>query len=163
MTDGPEAESAARRRAWPFGAALFSLALALAMSGYALDVLRKSRGMADWLMIVPAAVIGVVALAVSIGEDLLAAFRSAGANETVAGERLQTYRSVAFMVMLAAYVAAMPYAGFDVSTFIFLAAALFLQGERRPLFCLSFAALVTAVIVVVFVNLLRVRLHTIIF
>lgn len=160
MTEGPKAERSERRRAWPFGAALFSLALALAMSGYAMDVLRKSRGIADWLMIVPAAVVGVVALAVSIGEDVLASLRGAGSTE--AGETSQTYRSVAFMAMLAAYVGAMPYAGFDVSTFVFLAAALFLQGERRPLVCLAFAALVTAFVVVVFVNLLRVRLHTII-
>jgi putative tricarboxylic transport membrane protein len=50
------------------------------------------------------------------------------------------------MAFFALFVAAMPYAGLDVATFAFIAATLWLLGERRPLFILSLAFGVAAAI-----------------
>lgn len=152
------------RRAWPIGAVLFALALALAMVGYALDVSGKARGVADTILILPAAGIGIVALLVAAMEDVAAARRRAAPTTAAAREEaVQTRASLAFMALLAAYVAAIPYAGFDAATFVFLAAALALQGERRPLRLLAYAALVTAPVTWIFVAMLRVRLPTLLF
>ncbi|GGK53672.1 hypothetical protein GCM10011322_45590 [Salinarimonas ramus] len=162
--DGASPESASPRRpAWPVGAVLFALALALAMAGYAADVASKSRGIADTILIVPAAAIGIVALLAAIAEDVAAARRTTLDDAKVREEARQTRASLAFMALLVAYVAAIPHAGFDAATFVFLAASLALQGERRPLVLIGFAALVTAPVVWIFVALLSVRLPTLLF
>lgn len=159
----PATDTAPRRPAWPIGALLFALALILAMAGYASDVASKSRGIADTILIVPAAAIGVVALLAAILEDIAAARRVAPDEAKAREDAAQTRASLAFMALLAAYVAAIPYAGFDAATVVFLAASLALQGERRPHVLLGFAVLVTAPVVWIFVALLSVRLPTLLF
>ena len=150
-------------KSWPIGALLFALALALAMVGYALDVASKSRGIADTILIVPAAAVGVVAFVFCVVEDIARARRTEIATEDAVADAAQTRASLAFMALLAAYVAAIPYAGFDAATLVFLAAALALQGERRPVRLLAYALLVTLPVTWIFVELLRVRLPTLLF
>jgi hypothetical protein len=62
------------------------------------------------------------------GHDAQARFR-AGAVGTI----------LLLMAFFALFVAAMTYLGFDVATFAFIAATLWLLGERRPWFILSLA------------------------
>ncbi len=62
------------------------------------------------------------------GDNAQARFR-AGAVGTI----------LLLMAFFALFVAAMPYLGFDVATFAFIAATLWLLGERRPWFILSLA------------------------
>ena len=147
------------RRAWPVGATIFTLALAFAFAGYALDVTAKARGATDWMMILPAAGIGLLALAASLIEDWREAARSPE-PEIAPEDRVQTRNALVFMGVLAAYVMAIPYAGFDVATFVFLATALLVQGERRPLVVAGFALLTTLAVVWAFVSLLAVSLPT---
>lgn len=153
-----------RRPAWPVGAVVFTLAVAGAFAWYAVDVSLKARGPTDWMMIVPAAAIGIIALLVCIVEDIRAHRAVPAPDDEVpaAGDETHPLRSIAFMALLAAYVAAIPWTGFDVGTFLFLAAALVVQGERSWWRCLLFASLVTVPVVYVFVHLLQVRLATLI-
>ena len=154
-------ETPDRAPAWPIGAVTFSLALGAAFVGYAVDVYGKARGATDWMLVVPAAVIGVVALLVSIFEDIWGTYRAQAAGP---GEDWrQTLRTLLFMALLCFYVAAVPFAGFDISTFVFLTAGLMVQGERRLWACLAFAAGVTVPVVWVFVQVLGVPLRTVLF
>ncbi len=150
-------------RAWPIGATIFTLVLAACFAAYAMDVYSKARGATDWMMVLPAAGIGVVALLVSLFEDVLAARRGeASPDDEDAEERLQTLRGVGFMALLCIYVAAIPYAGFDTTSFVFLALSLILQGERRLWFVLLFATVVTVPVVWLFIEVLLVPLPTLV-
>jgi hypothetical protein len=152
------------RPAWPVGAVLFAVSLALAAAGYAAQVSADARGLADTILIVPAAAVGIVALALCVAEDVAAARRAAAPDPAAArAEAAATRASLGFMALLVAYVAAIPYAGFDAATFVFLAAALAQQGERRPLRLLAYAGLVAAPVTWLFVDRLGVRLPTLLF
>lgn len=150
-----------RAPAWPIGAVLFSLALSAAFVGYAADVHGKARGATDWMMVMPAAGIGVVALLVSMLEDLRGRYRVQLADGGEDGA--QTLRTLLFMALLCLYVAAIPFAGFDLASFVFLGAGLIVQGERRLWACLVFAAAVTVPVVWVFIHVLGVPLPTVLF
>ena len=157
------AGASSRTRAWPVGAVIFSLVLAAGFVAYALNIYAQARGATDWMMIAPAAAIGAVALLVSILEDIRAGSslqepaEGAAAGAESAG---QTFRTVLFMALLCLYVAAVPFAGFDIASFVFLALALLVQGERRILVCVGFALLVTLPVVWLFVDVLHVALPT---
>jgi hypothetical protein len=155
----PRSPDAPRRPAWPIGATVFTLALAAAFVGYAADVTQKARGVTDWMMILPAAAIGTIALLVSLIEDWRAAL-SGPAAEPDPAEARQAGGAVTFMAALALYVAAVPYAGFEIATFAFLATALLLQGERRLVVVVGFALIASAALVVLFAVLLGVRIPT---
>ena len=53
---------------------------------------------------------------------------------------------VTLMALFGAFVVAIPYIGFDLSTLLFVAATLWLLGERRALILLSFALGIAAVL-----------------
>jgi hypothetical protein len=147
------------RRAWPIGATIFALAMAALFAGYALDVVSKARGATDWMMIVPAAGIGTVALIASLIEDWRAPARRQDPDEAAAGT-VQDIRALSFMAVLAVYVTAIPFAGFDIASFVFLATALLIQGERRPTVVLGFSLICAALVVWMFVSVLDVPLPT---
>lgn len=167
MSHSQDRRPVASSPAWPIGSVLFCVAMAACFIWYAADVALKARGATDWMMIVPAAALGVVALLACIAEDLLANRRAVA--EDVApkdgkddGQPDRPLRSIAFMVLLAIYVGCIPFAGFDLATFVFLAASMVVQGERIWWRCLGFSALVTVPVVYIFVNLLQVPLHTLV-
>ncbi|MFC4172569.1 tripartite tricarboxylate transporter TctB family protein [Microvirga sp. GCM10011540] len=148
------------RRAWPIGATIFALAVAASFAGYAFDVVSKARGATDSMMIVPAAGIGIAALIAAVIEDWRAPARRHDAYEAAAG-KAQDIRALSFMAALAVYVAAIPFAGFDIASFVFLATALLIQGERRPIVVLGFSLACAVVVVWTFVSALDVPLPTI--
>lgn len=61
---------------------------------------------------------------------------------------------VALMGLFALFVAAIPYLGFDVSTFFFIGATLWLLGERRVLFSLTLAVAISAALSIAALTLL---------
>jgi hypothetical protein len=95
-----------------------------------------------------AAIVLIFAIAVTeiVGPRASAAASlPAGDGEQTAQEPQGRFRTssvgavVTLMALFGLFVAAVPYAGFDVSTFFFTLATLWLLGERRVIFSLSLA------------------------
>jgi len=120
-----------------------SEALLLALvSGFAVwlawDAWRRSPSFENLVLIVPVAVL-LVGLSLVLA---LAALRRP--DEAGPGGLLKV---LALLGLLALLVAGLETVGFDVSSFLFLLAATWLLGERRPLRILLFAAVTTAAVV----------------
>lgn len=119
------------------GAVVFALLAAIAMASYAYSVVQSSRTVADYILILPTAVLGVAAL-------LLAAVREAAKKGVSFGAISRADRQpVLLLVLTVVYAATVPYAGFDVGTAVFIALALLIQGERR-VWLIALAALLGA-------------------
>lgn len=153
-----------RREHFPLGNVLFALTLAVAFGYYAQDVRADARGVNDWLLIVPAAGIGITALLINVGVKVIDWYRrrhlpDQNVSSSKAGDAT-TLPAVLFMVLLTSYVALIPTIGFDLGSFLFICLALYLQSERRWWVILGFSFAVSALVVMVFVELLNIRLPT---
>lgn len=152
-----------RQEQFPLGNVLFALALAAAFGYYAHDVHADARGVTDWLLIVPAAGIGITALLINAGTKVIDWYRRRHmpahdvANSTSGASPVP---AVLFMGLLTLYVALIPTIGFDLGSFLFICLALYLQGEKRWWVILGFSFAVSALVVMVFIELLNVRLPT---
>ncbi|MGP9576125.1 tripartite tricarboxylate transporter TctB family protein [Halomonas sp. AOP42-D2-25] len=152
---------------FPWGEVLFPLGLIAAFLLYARNVYVDARGLTDWLLILPAALLGSMALLVIIMLKLLDWYRHLNTDldngrivESTTSSQGSPKQALVFIGLLAAYVALIPHIGFDIGSFLFLFAALRLQGERRWWVLLSFSTAVAGIIVYLFVELLAVRMPT---
>jgi hypothetical protein len=115
-----------------------------------------SATFSNLILIGPVGIVATVLLLYIASTEIPGARRSAAVTNTAdeAGQAAHAppgrFRSssigtvLALMVLFTLFVAAMPYAGFDISSFVFTLATLWLLGERRVAF--SFAlALATAI------------------
>ncbi|QJQ95682.1 MULTISPECIES: tripartite tricarboxylate transporter TctB family protein [Halomonadaceae] len=152
-------ETSTRRHSFPLGNVLFSLSLAVVFGYYAHGVHAAARGVTDWLLILPAAGIGITALLVITGAKVIDWYRQVGAASSSASDD-STRPALLFMGLLALYVSAISIIGFDLGSFLFLCLALYLQGERRWWVILGFGLVVSVPIVVLFIELLGIRLPT---
>lgn len=143
-------------RTFPWGNVLFSLTLACVFFYYARDVHAAARGPTDWVLIIPVAGIGIASLIVVAGTKIVDWYR----EQSQAAETSVKRQTLIFMALLGVYIVTLPVAGFDLGSFIFLALALYIQGERRWWVLLGSGALVSILITLVFVELLNVRLPT---
>ena len=155
----------------PVGRILFPVILIVIFILYGVDIYTKARNITDWILIVPIAVIGVMALTfIALGavRDLFTPLerQSHGADHEDPApsgkDAPQALLAVIFMVLLTIYVFSIPYIGFDLSTFLFLCLTLRLQGETNWLKNIIFGFSSSVVIVMIFVNLLSVRLYTLV-
>lgn len=146
-------------RSFPWGNVLLSLTLAGAFFYYAHGVHAAARGATDWVLVVPVAGIGIASLLVIVGTKIVDWHRE-HEHAHDAG-RTVPVKTLLFMALLAIYVGALPFIGFDIGSFVFLALALYVQGEKRWWVLLGSGVLVSFVVVLVFVQLLNVRLPTI--
>ncbi|WP_447555480.1 tripartite tricarboxylate transporter TctB family protein [Vreelandella sp. EE22] len=148
-------------RPFPWGNVLFSLVLAGAFYYYAQLVHANSRGVTDWMLVIPASGIGIAALLVVAGTKIIDWYKQkepvTDAHQTV------TYGTVLFIGLLALYVVTLPLVGFDVGSLIFVALTLYLQGEKRWWLLAITSVTVSLIVTFVFVSLLNVRLPTTIF
>lgn len=118
---------------------------------YLADSYKASATTENLLLILPAAAV-VIALCLWIG---LASLRSATSDDTAIqeedGEKKEKkdVSVIAAMAILAGYILSMDWIGFDVATFLFIAALMFLQGERRIAWLAGFS-LVFALLVSIF-------------
>lgn len=137
---------------------LFFLALLLAfVTWYLWTAAAASPTFSNLILIAP---VGAVAIGLLL---YIAAAEIAGPREartsTAAGEGAQPAAApqtrfrrtsigtvLALMALFGAFVAAMPYVGFDISTFCFTLATLWLLGERHVVFSLT-VSLATAIAV----------------
>ncbi|KAA2312975.1 hypothetical protein E0K93_15920 [Puniceibacterium sp. HSS470] len=150
--DHAERPDAPRRR---WGALVFGLCLLGVMAFYAWSVIEVSRSLTDYLLIVPAAIVGALAALWAGITDL----KPPRGLMAIARPRLRDEaKPLALLVLTVLYACAAPFAGFDIATALFIAGALFVQGERTwwkiALAALPGAALITWA----FTDLLLVRL-----
>ncbi len=120
-------------------------------SWYLFDSYNASASTENLLLILPAAVV-VILLCIWVVARTLLALREAQQDETEQqqDDDAKPEKKVSVlgaMVLLGGYVLVMDHIGFDVATFLFIAALMFLQGERRigwlGGFSFSFAFLVS--------------------
>jgi len=158
MVHPTDPDTSAPRRHW--GPLAFAALLALAMLVYAWSVMGIARGLTDWLLILPVALIGAAAFLWAGVADMKPLTGLTKVVERTWGEDV---KPILLLVLTGAYTCAAPYAGFDVGTAVFILLALLLQGERSwwklALASLAGAALMTWI----FTDLLSVRLPTLFF
>ncbi|MCP1337915.1 tripartite tricarboxylate transporter TctB family protein [Futiania mangrovi] len=149
-----------RLRAPSWGHLAFIGAAAAFLIWYFLDAYGASSRLENLMLIAPATAIGLG----------LCLFLAAAEFVTVEGAAPRTAlpavdpRVPLFMALLAAYVAALVYdLGFDVASFLFLAASLWVLGERRPTLLVVFPAVFTVLIVLGMQELLSIPVPTLLF
>ena len=158
MQNTPETETTAPRRNW--GALIFSLFVAAAMLFYAWTIMDVARGLTDYLLILPAAIIGAIAAIWAGLTDLKPLKGLAAVTRRPLREEA---KPIARLMLTVAYAFAAPFLGFDIATALFIALALFLQGERSW-WKLALASLVGAALMTwVFTGPLMVRLPVTLF
>ena len=134
------------------GAIAFALLAAFAMAIYAYSVVRTSRTIADTILILPMAAIGV-------GTMLFSAIRAVTSHGVSFGWFARADRQpVLLLVLTGAYAASVSFIGFDVGTAVFIALALLVQGERRIWLLLVASLLGAGLTTWLFHDLLLVRM-----
>jgi hypothetical protein len=103
------------------------------------DAARRSPAFENLVLVVPAAVL-TVSLALYLAVMALRQPARPGAGGLL--------KVLLLLALLAGLVAGLETIGFDVSSFIFLLAATWLLGERRPWLILGFATVMTVLIII---------------
>ncbi len=132
------------------------LALAGFIASFCLWYLNDARSSSpradNLLLILPASLLAIVLFVIIVVKEIklvrIAPDVDSVVETTGRGPAIASNLHVpAFMGIMGMYVLSMPYIGFDVATFLFMASSLLIQGERRwPVivgFSLVFAVLVT--------------------
>jgi len=129
--------------AWRASEAALLLLIALFAAWLAADAAARSRAMENLVLILPAAV-----LTVAVAAGLLVAALRRPAPEAAARAPAGSFARVAgLLALLVLLVAGLETVGFDLASFLFLLAATWLLGERRPLPLLGFAAALTVIVI----------------
>lgn len=84
-------------------------------------------------------------------------------NQDSGQSRQETLRSLGLIVLFAGYILALPYAGFDVGSMLFVLLTLLWLGERRIARMLVFSVVFPLVVTVAFKNLLPYPMPTLLF
>jgi hypothetical protein len=126
-----------------FVTAMFGICIA-----YLFDVVHTSTNAQNLLLPVPATFLAAIFyLAVVIRE--LQPAEGARQEAAPAGRHLDwtRLRTPLLMALVGAYLLAISWTGFDVSTFLFIAASLAVQGERRIVIVLAYSAVFATLVV----------------
>jgi len=117
---------------------------------YLHDAWAASSQVRNLILVLPASILALTLCIIVLLDVASDAFRPPASDVAVADDReplLQRLRPAILMGTFALYILSLPYLGFDVSTALFLAVSLLIDGERRPLLIVGvsvgFAALVT--------------------
>lgn len=153
-----------------WGHLAFVLAVAAFCAWYWFDARAASTSIQNLLIIQPAAIF-VLLLCAAIAVRLVRIERAAEVSEkrAQAAALLRALRDSGelrgafFAVLLGAYVAGVLFAGFDLATFLFLAAGMFVLGERRPAVLAGFSGLLALALSYGFKVMLSVPVPTIVF
>jgi hypothetical protein len=139
---------------FPVGAVLFGLFLAVTMGAYAWSILDAARRTTDVILILPVAAIGIASIGFALVDDVRQG--RLGRPPAVGDGNART--GAALVVLVLGFAGASPWLGFDISTAVFIALALILQGERRPQVVLPVAVLTAGVLVYLFKHVMGVPL-----
>ena len=117
----------------------FVAAVLIFLAWFAVDTWRISSQLQNLMLVVPVAAAGwLVGLYVAT-DVILRPGRSAPDDSATTDLRIPL-----FMLAVCAYVAALSLTGFDIATFLFLATALYLLGERSLMPVLGYSLAMTA-------------------
>ena len=141
-----EAQEGSERQRYPLGALLFALFLVFAMGAYAVSILGAARRVTDWLLIAPVAGIGIACLALAARDDWRRSRAGRPSTEGHGDARI----GAALVILVLGYAGSVPWIGFDIATALFVALALFLQGERRLQVVVPMALLTAGLLVLLF-------------
>ncbi len=148
------------RFAW--GHLAFVAAVAVFCLWYWHDARRASDDVENLLLIQPAALVALLLCAViaagSSGNGRPADDQTEGVPSSA-----REGRGIAVAVLLGLYVAAVIPMGFDLATFAFLAAAMYVLGERRLLVLVGYSAALALGMSYAFKSLLSVPVPTLLF
>lgn len=107
---------------------------------YLYDAYKAEASTENLLLILPAGVV-VIGLCLWIAASQLLSAKAEKVTEKKEEKKTET-REVSVlgaMIILAGYVLSMNYIGFDLATFLFILALMFLQGERRISMLIGFS------------------------
>lgn len=131
------AEATERRRDW--GHLALVVLIAGVVGAYLLDTIQASAATDNLILILPAALVAL-GLCAFLVIGILRRTQAPGDQSPLGG-------TPALMGLFALYIITLPVVGFDVGSAVFVAAALLVDGERRPvnliLVPVVFAVLVT--------------------
>lgn len=114
---------------------------------YCVDTVRASTNVLNLIFVLP---ITVIVLALCLVEFLAGAPKSIPTEP----ERESVTQVLPVIALFAAYVVSLQWLGFDVGTFVFLAAFLRLHGEQRVAWLLAYAISIAFLLSVFFSNML---------
>jgi putative tricarboxylic transport membrane protein len=118
---------------------------------YYFDALAASPNVQNMLLIRPATIFSLLLYALILQRSV--SIERVGQPEAVepapARDR-KGLRAPIVAALLVLYVAALPWIGFDVATFLFVALAMAAAGERRPWFLVAFPAVFAAALALAF-------------
>lgn len=151
--------------------ALFVLAMAAFCIWYLIDTRSSSTNIQNLLLVQPA-VVGALILCAILLYGIL--FRRASAEveapeEAEDGaiadpEEKDDLRQIGLlMAFMIGYLCLIPYIGFDAASFVFMAATLLMQGERRPVIVIAVPLVAAIVMTLTFRTLMMVPIPTLLF
>ncbi|MEF2553151.1 tripartite tricarboxylate transporter TctB family protein [Aurantimonas sp. A2-1-M11] len=150
----------------PWGSCLLLIGFASFSIWYFLDARSVSSEVENLLLIGPASALSLV-LCVAILVREVPKLRMTAAPAAPRGDEAKSFRErygvVAAIIALVVYVVLMPWLGFDVGTFLFIAASMLIQGERRWWAILSFAAIMAVLTVYSMESILSVPVPSLLF
>lgn len=151
---------------------LLVICFATVVIWYFFDTLGASRRIENMIFIVPVSAVAVVLcgiIIIQILRRILAARHEADATDTAIGtpapegSLLRRLRPGMVAGLFVVYVLSLERVGFDLATFLFVAATLAIQGERQPLIVIGYSFAFAAALTYGFRLLLPYPLETLIF
>lgn len=147
------------------GHLLFVLFILACVVWYFIDAYSASSSIQNLILIAPASGLALVLCAVVLFQILRPPKTVAEEDKT---EKMETaggwarHRTPIFIVLFGLYVLTLDVIGFDVATYLFVAGAMLLQGERRPWVVVGYSLGFGTLVVWVFTMLLPYPMLTVV-
>ncbi len=153
-----------------WGHTLLVVGIAVAICLYLYDTVRASAKVGNLVLILPASILGLLLCGLTLAgivndarKQVTAAPREARSDEEVTATSLERFRPAYMLALFGVYILLIPVAGMDGASALFLAAALYLNGERRIWFVVLYAVIFAAAATWFFKSILPYPLHTLFF
>ena len=154
--------TASKRIAW--GHVVLLIGIAMVVLWYLRDTYMASHQIGNLVFILPVSVI-TLALCTAV---LVQTVREAGTTETADAQApakpwIERYGAVLMMALFALFVLGSDRIGFDICAYLFIALAIVVQGEKRPLVVLAYPAIFVGLITYGFKAVVPVPMPTMFF
>ncbi|MEX2643498.1 MAG: tripartite tricarboxylate transporter TctB family protein [Acetobacterales bacterium] len=134
-------------RSTNWGHVAFATFLLVLCLGYLWESASKSTDTENLLLVLPATGLAALLYLILLFQELRARRSADEAMEAPAPFTWSKLKTPAIMFLFGLYMLGLTYAGFDIPTFLFIAGALAVQGERRPLIVFGYPAVFTVIVV----------------
>ncbi|MGE4218735.1 MAG: tripartite tricarboxylate transporter TctB family protein [Alphaproteobacteria bacterium] len=149
-----------KRIAWGHVALL--IAVAMVVIWYLRDTYTASHQIGNLVFVLPVSVIALALCAVVLVQTVRGRAEEE-ADAVVPKSRIERYGAGLMMALFALFVLGSDRIGFDVCAYLFIALAILVQGEKRPLMVLGYPALFVAIITYGFKAVVPVPMPTVFF